>query len=292
MKSKDFLREAVNPQLLQYISSTPGFSMPSTNLAVFAWDDKTLSRLIKMGLNPGLELRTIRTPQKGQLGLGIVDLSNSMGAVGAIDTDGGVFVVSSIDNDADGIDARQFFRSLSNSKVRKLFSRLEDLEDLYNEKKDSKKDFEGTIIEKIKKYNEDADDQVDDDLLNFTADDELGIKAELRDKIDSLEDSLENLRKQSKSLKVLKDKEQEGSEKRKELLMKMVAVGEKINETEMNLDGLDAILSNDSLFKESRKKSKEGDSKQIQKQIEQWLDNLNSDFPGLDIEDAEQFIPQ
>jgi hypothetical protein len=295
MKPYEILREAADPRLLQYTSNLEGISKPSDTLAVFLWTNKNLRTLLKHGLNGGEQLPYITTPEKSQAGLGIINLATNEAAVGAIDRDGGVFIVSSLDDEE--TDARAFMQTVRSPKTRKLFSRLEDLEDLFKERDRAKKKTRsqsGDIQQDLLDANQDIEDPVDDEYLEITADNPKDAKRELEDRIKDLKKEMSD---ESKKEKQIVSKIKSGTLSKEEKMKMHHVYADVVGKTmllDRTITGLETIISdNPDLFKAAAKKSKKDDAEDVQvdKQIEQWYDSLLNDFPGLDVPDAEIFNP-
>jgi hypothetical protein len=296
MKPHEILFENVNPQLLQYVSSVNGISRPQENLAVFIWTNKSLNTLLKQGLNSGEALRYVTTPEKDQAGLGIINLATNQAAVGAIDRDGGVFVVSSLDNE--NTDASAFMQTIRNSKVRKIFSRLEDLENLFDEReRESKKTngVSGDLKQDLLDANNELDDPVDEEYLDIETDDPKAVKRELEQKIKDLKkDSKHNENVTDKLLKLMHTFDSKNlTDENKKSISEYRRLRDKSFSLKQNIDSLEQLVQdNPDLFKLRTTDHKDDtEDEQVQSQINQWLESLLDDFPGLEVSDAEIFNP-
>jgi flavodoxin len=294
MKPSEILLEQLNPQLLQYVSNADGISRPADNLAVFVWTNKALATLLKHGLNSGQELQYISTPEKNQAGLGIINLGTNQAAVGAIDRDGGVFVVSSLDDE--NTDATAFMRTVRNPKVRKLFSRLENLEDLFAALERSKKKSKGSsgeFYQDLLDANSELDDPVDENLLDLDTEDPVEAKRELEQKIKDLEKELKDKIRQKEKIISAVNAGKISADEKPTYIKKYSSLIDDSLSLESLIEGIKQLIKdNPDLFK--LRKTVEKDDDDIQDdddQINQWLDQLLDDFPELKVKNAQIFNP-
>jgi hypothetical protein len=248
-------------------------------------------------------LGTVTTPVKTSDGLGIVSVRTGDVCVGAIDKDYTARWVCSID------DPIRFFKSIQSRKVRDLPTRLQDLADYYSsesEKNDSTRvTSKGVqkIIDTIQS-NEDYEYLRDglDSFPELLALDDMSpseAKTHFEESIRKMKHREKILQKQVKKIMdIMREKEDQLSD---EEILDLGRQAKKMGGTELRgislvMNDLERFMKHEAKLFINDTKEKEEDEEEINdtdtdNKIDLWMEDFESDFPGLEVRDSHQFDP-
>jgi hypothetical protein len=299
MKFSDVLLEAADPKLLQYLSDNKDYYNVGPDY-VFIWTNSRLRELLKNGARMGnAGLGTVTTPVKTSDGLGIVSVRTGDVCVGAIDKDYTARWVSSID------DPVRFFKSIQSRKVRDLPTKLQDLADYYSSESE-KNDSTRVTSSGVQKILDTID--TNDDYENLRGEYSISdfenmspseVKTEFEETVRKMKHKEKILRKQVKKIMdIVKEKEAQLSDDEIDsLLDKADAIGgDEIRYITFVLNDMERFLKREANLFINDTKEKEEDEEEINdtdtdNKIDLWMEDFESDFPGLEVRDSHQFDP-
>lgn len=303
MKFSDILLEAADPKLLKYLSGNKDYYKVGPDY-VFIWTNKRLRELLKNGARMGnAGLGTVTTPVKTSDGLGIVSVRTGDVCVGAIDKDYTARWVCSID------DPSRFFKSIQSRKVRDLPTKLQDLADYYSSESEkngiSKVTSKGVqkIIDTIQTNDnyENLRDELDSfpDLLSLDDMSPSEAKTHFEETVRKMKHREKILEKQVKKINdIIHAKIDSLSDEELDRLLdqKKSMGGNELHGISLVMNDLERFLKHETKLFVNDTKEKEEDEDEIndtdtENKIDLWMEEFETNFPGLEIRDAYQFDP-
>jgi hypothetical protein len=303
MKFSDILLEAADPKLLQYLSGNKDYYKVGPDY-VFIWTNSRLRELLQNGARMGdAGLGTVATPVKTSDGLGIVSVRTGDVCVGAIDRDYVARWVSSVPNG----DPARFFKTIQSRKIRELPTKLQDLGDYYKEESEKGDPTRVTssgvqkIIDTIQS-NDDYENLRDEfDMSEFENMSPSEVKTHLEETIRKMKHREKILRKQVKKINdIIHAKIDELSDEELDRLLEkeksmggdeLLGMAFMIKEIEGLLKREANLFINDTKEKEKEEDEDEINDTDTENKIDLWMEEFESDFPGLVVRDAYQFDP-
>ena len=306
MKFSDVLLEAADPKLLKYLSGNSDYYKVGPDY-VFIWTNARLRELLKNGARMGdAGLGTVTTPVKTSDGLGVVSVRTGDVCVGAVDRD---YVARWVSSVPDGDPAR-FFRTIQSSKIRELPTKLQDLGDYYSSESEKSDPNRVTskgvqkILDTIAQSDENYSSITDNsDLLPGILDiDDMSpseVKTHFEDGIKKLKHKEKILEKQVKKIHdIIREKEAQLSDDEIDsLLDKADAIGERdLHYISMFVKDMQRFIKREANLFIDDTEEKADDEEEINdtdtdNKIDLWMEEFETNFPGLEIRDSHQFDP-
>ena len=306
MKFSDVLLEAADPKLLKYLSGNSDYYKVGPDY-VFIWTNNRLRELLKNGARMGdAGLGTVATPVKTSDGLGVVSVRTGDVCVGAIDRD---YVARWVSSVPDGDPAR-FFKTIQSNKIRELPTKLQDLGDYYSEESDrgdsTKVTSKGVqkIIDTIEQSDENYSSITDNSdllpgILDLDGMTPSEVKKHFEDGIKKLKHREKILEKQvSKVMDVIRNGQGKLSKDEIKALLKQKKEmgGNDLHYISMFVSDMERLLKREANLFIDDAKEKADDEEEINdtdtdNKIDLWIEEFETNFPGLEIRDAFQFDP-
>jgi hypothetical protein len=301
MKFSDVLLEAADPKLLKYLSGNSDYYKVGPDY-VFIWTNNRLRELLKNGARMGdAGLGTVTTPVKTSDGLGVVSVRTGDVCVGAVDRD---YVARWISSVPDGDPAR-FFKTIQSHKIRELPTKLQDLGDYYSsesEKGDSTKvTSKGVqkIIDTIN-TNDDYENLRDEsEILDIEDMSPSEAKSHFEEMIRKMKHREKILEKQVKKINdIIHAKMDSLSDEELDRLLdqKKKMGGSELRYISWVMNELERFIKREANLFIDDAKEKADDEEEINdtdtdNKIDLWIEEFETNFPGLEIRDAFQFDP-
>jgi hypothetical protein len=301
MKFSDVLLEAADPKLLKYLSGNSDYYKVGPDY-VFIWTNARLWELLKNGARMGdAGLGTVTTPVKTSDGLGVVSVRTGDVCVGAVDRD---YVARWVSSVPDGDPAR-FFRTIQSSKIRELPTKLQDLGDYYSsesEKGDSTKVTSKGIQKIIDTINTNDDYEFlrdDSEILDIEDMSPSEAKSHFEEAIRKMKHREKILQKQVKKIMdIMREKEDQLSD---EEILDLGRQAKRMGGTEIRgislvVNDLERFIKREANLFIDDTEEKADDEEEINdtdtdNKIDLWMEEFETNFPGLEIRDSHQFDP-
>jgi hypothetical protein len=301
MKFSDVLLEAADPKLLKYLSGNSDYYKVGPDY-VFIWTNARLRELLKNGARMGdAGLGTVTTPVKTSDGLGVVSVRTGDVCVGAVDRD---YVARWVSSVPDGDPAR-FFRTIQSSKIRELPTKLQDLGDYYSsesEKGDSTKVTSKGVQKIIDTIQSNDDYEYLKDELEILDIEDMSpseVKSHFEETVRKMKHREKILRKQVKKIMdIVKEKEAQLSDDEIDSLLDRADAigGREVSGITLVVNDLERFIKREANLFIDDTEEKADDEEEINdtdtdNKIDLWMEEFETNFPGLEIRDSHQFDP-
>lgn len=301
MKFSDVLLEAADPKLLKYLSGNSDYYKVGPDY-VFIWTNARLRELLKNGARMGdAGLGTVTTPVKTSDGLGVVSVRTGDVCVGAVDRD---YVARWVSSVPDGDPAR-FFRTIQSSKIRELPTKLQDLGDYYSSESEKSDPNRVTskgvqkIIDTIQ-TNDDYENLRDEtEILDIEDKSPSEAKTHFEETIRKMKHREKILEKQVKKINdIIHAKMDSLSDEELDRLLdqKKKMGGSELRYISWVMNELQLFIKREANLFIDDTEEKADDEEEINdtdtdNKIDLWMEEFETNFPGLEIRDSHQFDP-
>ena len=301
MKFSDVLLEAADQKLLKYLSGNSDYYKVGPDY-VFIWTNARLWELLKNGARMGdAGLGTVTTPVKTSDGLGIVSVRTGDVCVGAVDRD---YVARWISSVPDGDPAR-FFKTIQSSKIRELPTKLQDLGDYYSSESE-KGDPDRVTSKGVQKIidtintNDDYENLRDElEILDIEDKSPSEARTHFEEAIRKMKHREKILEKQVKKINdIIHAKMDSLSDEELDRLLdqKKKMGGSELRNISWVMNDLERFIKREANLFIDDTEEKADDEEEINdtdtdNKIDLWMEEFETNFPGLEIRDSHQFDP-